>query len=171
MVFVKFLKRSAKQPLVLISALILIAIIVLAVAAPWIAPHDPNLVDLTKKLQSPSAEYPLGTDHLGRCELSRLLYGAQISLGTAALVMVVTMVVAVFIGTLTGYRGGVLDSLFMRLCDIVLAFPSVLMALVLIGFLGQGLFNLILAMVVVQWVFYARLIRGLVLEAKQRTFI
>ena len=165
------LKASLHQPLVLISAIILLVIAILAIGAPWIAPHDPTLVDVTNKLKPPSAEYPLGTDHLGRCELSRLLYGARVSLGTAVLVMTITMVIAIFIGTITGYRGGLVDNLFMRLCDIVLAFPSVLLALVMIGFLGQGLFNLILAMVVVQWVFYARLIRGMIMEAKQRTFV
>ncbi|KEO82855.1 nickel transporter permease [Tumebacillus flagellatus] len=154
-----------------VGGIILSLVLLAALFAPWLAPHDPTAIDLSLKLQGPSWDYPLGTDHLGRCVLSRLLYGAQVSVGVAVLVMGVTMLLSLAIGLLAGYAGGWIDAVLMRICDVLLAFPSLVLALVLAGLLGQGLFNMILALILVQWVGYARIIRGLVMEARQRLYV
>jgi nickel transport system permease protein len=160
-----------QHKLILISGVIIFLMTLLALFAPYLAPNDPNLVDITHKLQGPSWDYPLGTDHLGRCILSRLIYGTQVSLGSAFLVMSLTMTISVIVGTYAGYKGGFIDNLFMRICDVLLAFPSLFLALALIGILGPGLVNLIHAMVLAQWVFYARVIRGIVLSVKEQNFV
>lgn len=164
-------RRLAGNKLSLFSLAVIIIMAGTALLGPLLAPHDPNLVDLSKKLMAPCHQYPLGTDHLGRCLLSRLIYGARISLGLAAAVMTVTIAVSIVVGTLAGYRGGLTDNLFMRLCDMLLAFPSLILALVIVGMLGPGLINVMLAMVLVQWVWYARIIRGLVLSLKESDFV
>lgn len=168
--------RNVKQKLLshklmMISSMILFFITVLALFAPFFAPHDPNLGDIAQKLQGPSFQFPLGTDHLGRDILSRLIYGTRTSLGTAFLIMGLTMMISIPLGIYAGFRGGKVDYFFMRMCDILMAFPSFLLSLALVGVMGSGLFNLILAMVFVQWVFYARVIRGMVLGVKEQNFI
>lgn len=165
------IKRLGQHKLMMLSGSIIAAMVIIAIFAPFLAPNDPNLVDLALKLQGPSTQYPLGTDHLGRCILSRLLFGTQASLGVAVVVMGLTVLISVPLGIYAGYRGGWFDTVFMRICEVLLAFPSFLLALALIGFLGPSLTNLILAMVIVQWVFYARVIRGMVLSAKKRNFV
>lgn len=167
----RLLHRLAGKKLSLASLAVIVLMAAAAILAPVLAPNDPNLVDMSQKLLSPCHHYPLGTDHLGRCVLSRLMYGARISLGMAVAVMLVTILVSIVIGTLAGYRGGLADNLFMRLCDMLLAFPNLILALAIVGMLGPGLFNVMLAMVLVQWVWYARIIRGLVLSLKQSNFV
>ncbi|MFJ9461795.1 MULTISPECIES: nickel transporter permease [Viridibacillus] len=157
--------------LMIISSIIILGMIGLALFASFLAPNDPNFVDIAQKLQGPSSQFPLGTDHLGRCILSRLIFGTQTSLGTAILVMGFMMFISIPLGIFAGFIGGKVDYLFMRICDILMAFPSFLLSLALVGILGPGLFNLILAMVLVQWVYYARVIRGMVLGVKEQNFI
>ncbi|AYB37705.1 nickel ABC transporter permease subunit NikC [Brevibacillus laterosporus] len=164
-------QKLLSQKLMIICSIIIFLMILLALFAPFWSPNDPNLVDITHKLQGPSATFPLGTDHLGRCIWSRLIYGTRTSLGTAFIIMGLTMTISIPIGIYAGFRGGWVDYLFMRICDILMAFPSLLLSLALIGILGPGLGNLILAMVLVQWVFYARIIRGMVLSVKEQHFI
>ncbi|ATO47701.1 nickel ABC transporter permease subunit NikC [Brevibacillus laterosporus] len=164
-------QKLLSQKLMIICSIIIFLMILLALFAPFWSPNDPNLVDITHKLQGPSATFPLGTDHLGRCIWSRLIYGTRTSLGTAFLIMGLTMTISIPIGIYAGFRGGWVDYLFMRICDILMAFPNLLLSLALIGILGPGLGNLILAMVLVQWVFYARIIRGMVLSVKEQHFI
>ncbi|MCR8979141.1 nickel ABC transporter permease subunit NikC [Brevibacillus laterosporus] len=164
-------QKLLSQKLMIICSIIIFLMILLALFAPFWSPNDPNLVDITHKLQGPSATFPLGTDHLGRCIWSRLIYGTRTSLGTAFIIMGLTMTISIPIGIYAGFRGGWVDYLFMRICDILMAFPSLLLSLALIGILGPGLGNLILAMVLVQWVFYARMIRGMVLSVKEQHFI
>ncbi|OAJ72462.1 nickel ABC transporter permease subunit NikC [Brevibacillus sp. SKDU10] len=167
----KMKQKLLSQKLMIICGMIIILMILLALFAPFLSPNDPNLVDITQKLQGPSSKFPLGTDHLGRCIWSRLIYGTQTSLGTAFFVMGFTMLISLPVGIFAGYRSGWVDYLFMRICDIFMAFPSLLLSLALIGILGPGLGNMIFAMVLVQWVFYARIIRGMVLSVKEQPFI
>ncbi|QOS98699.1 ABC transporter permease subunit [Brevibacterium sp. JNUCC-42] len=164
-------RRLLSHKLMINSSIIIFFLILLALFAPFWSPNDPYLVDITHKLLGPSSEFPLGTDHLGRCIWSRLIYGTRTSLGTAFLVMGLTMIISIPIGIYAGFRGSWVDYLFMRICDILMAFPSLLLSLALIGILGPGLGNLILAMVLVQWVFYARVIRGMVLSVKEQHFV
>lgn len=142
-----------------------------AVAAPLLAPHDPATVDVVRKLAPPSGEFPLGTDHLGRDVLSRLLHGARISLGTTVLAAFAIAVTGLVLGTIAGFVGGIVDAAISRVIDILLAFPGLLLALALTGVLGPNLRNLMLAVIVVSWAGYARVVRGAVLAERERSYV
>ena len=165
-----WLKRFARSHTAVAGACIVATICLLALAAPVLAPHDPNeqYLDL---LASPSREYPLGTDALGRDLLSRLLYGARPSIGIAALAGAVITVWGVSLGIVAGYVGGLVDDIIMRIVDVLQAFPGFLLALAIVGVMGVGLPNVILGISLVWWVDYARLARGLVLETRSRAFV
>lgn len=169
-------KRSLLQQLVrdrtaAFGLLILVISFGLAIAGPWIAPHDPHEQDVLNRYASPSAEHLLGTDNLGRDELSRLLHGARISLFSALGVGLVILVIGIAVGMTAGFAGGLIDGLLMRIVDVLLAFPSLLLALAITGMLGPGLFHLLIAMAAVWWTEYARQMRGLVLSVKERPFV
>jgi nickel transport system permease protein len=161
-----------KSQKVITACIIILSILFLiAVFAPWIAPNNPVSVHLAYKLHPPSLEFPLGTDHLGRCNLSRLLYGTRISLGFAVLIFISSLVIGLIVGTISGYKGGWIDHLLMRCCDGVMAFPNLILVLGLVGIFGPGLPQVILALMLVQWVYYARIFRGMVLSLKEENFI
>ncbi|MBN9058425.1 MAG: nickel ABC transporter permease subunit NikC [Rhizobiales bacterium] len=157
--------------LVRLALAIVVVLAIAAVVAPWIAPYDPNAVDLTQRLQGPSLAHWLGTDHLGRDELSRLIYGTRISLGSVALCIVLIMTLAIAVGGASGYLGGRVDQAVMRFCDIFLAFPTIVLALFLIGILGTGMVNVVIAIALSHFAWYARMGRGLVLSFRQRDFV
>ncbi|HHZ5404450.1 MULTISPECIES: nickel ABC transporter permease subunit NikC [Bacillus] len=159
------------QTTVVVCSFTLIVLFTLMILAPWISPHDPIQVNLALKLKPPSVEYPLGTDYLGRCNLSRLLHGARISLGIASLIFISSVGIGLLIGTFAGYKGGWIDLVLMRFCEGVMAFPNLVLILGLVGIFGPGIKQVILAMVLVQWVYYARMFRGLVLSLKEQNFI
>lgn len=155
----------------MISGGCLLVLVMIAVLAPYLMPHDPYEVDIIHKLQPPSWDYPLGTDHLGRCVLSRIIAGARVSLTAAFVVTAIILVLSLIIGIAAGYMGGWLDQLLMRICDLFLAFPSLIFALAIVGLLGGGVVNLVVAMVVVHWVGYARMIRMMVVSLKERNYV
>ncbi|MCL4463861.1 MAG: ABC transporter permease subunit [Firmicutes bacterium] len=155
----------------IISFAVLAVIMLAGILAPVLAPNDPVLVTLDNRFAAPSIQFPFGTDHLGRCVLSRLMYGTIVSLGSALLVMTITITISIIIGTLSGYKGGWVDTLLMRMGDVNLAFPDLVLTLVIAGMLGPGLANIIIAMAAVQWVWYARIIRGMVLSLKERSYV
>jgi len=159
------------QKAITICSIMLAILFIISILAPWIAPNDPVAVNLAFKLQSPSWQFPLGTDHLGRCNLSRILYGARISLGFAILIFISSLVIGLIVGTISGYKGGWIDYILMRLCDGILAFPNLILILGLVGIFGPGLPQVILALMLVQWVYYARIFRGMVLSLKEQNFI
>lgn len=163
--------RLRNPQIAIASSIVLLLLFLLTILAPWIAPHDPVQVNLAMKLKPPSWDYPLGTDQLGRCILSRLLYGARVSLGFASLIFISSLGIGLFIGTLSGYIGGWADYVLMRFCEGVMAFPTLVLVLGLVGVFGPGLAQVVLAMVLVQWVYYARMFRGMVLSLKERNFI
>ncbi|KUK36368.1 MAG: Binding-protein-dependent transport systems inner membrane component [Thermacetogenium phaeum] len=165
------LERLWQDKLALLGLVIILAVMAVAVFAPYIAPNDPVKVDLAQRLAPPGAPYPLGTDHLGRCLLSRLIYGTRPSLTTAALALSAIMLIGIPLGTLAGYCGGWVDNVIMRLVDVLLAFPGLILALVIAGMLGPGLLNVMLALSAVWWVGYARVIRGMVLSVKEKEFV
>lgn len=165
------LARLMQDRLALLGLVIILAVVAVAVFAPYLAPNDPVRVDLTQRLAPPSAQYPLGTDHLGRCLLSRLIYGARVSLTTAALALSAITLISIPLGTLAGYCGGWVDNAIMRVVDVLLAFPGLILALVIAGTLGPGLLNVMLALSLVWWVGYARVIRGMVLAVKEKEFV
>jgi len=154
-----------------IALLIVALLAIAAIAAPWIAPYDPDAVDLAQRLQGPSLAHWLGTDHLGRDELSRLIYGTRVSLGSVALSIVLILALAIGVGGLSGYMGGRVDQAIMRFCDCFLAFPTIVLALFLIGILGTGMVNVIIAIALSHFARYARMVRGLVLSFRQRDFV
>ena len=136
-----------------------------------LAPHDPIDQNLADRLHPPSREYPLGTDQLGRDILSRLMVGARISLSIGVVVVSISLMIGTAVGVVSGYLGGWVDEALMRIVDIVLAFPGLLLALVVAGILGPSLTNIMIALAVVGWTQYARIVRGSVLSVKQRDFV
>lgn len=154
-----------------LSAGILIFFILAAIFAGYIAPHDPEKANLELRLKEPCREYPFGTDHLGRCILSRIIFGARVSLLVGLLVVSFSFVLGLAIGTLSGYYGGWLDEIVMRVVDAFLAFPSLLLALGIAGLFGAGFMNLVIALITVDWAGYARLARGSVMTVKEQDYI
>lgn len=158
--------------LALASLGVLVVFVLVALFAPAIAPHDPNAQDLGARLEPPLSEgHLLGTDLLGRDVLSRLLFGARISLLIGFTAVVISGAIGVSIGLASGYFGGKLDTLVMRLVDSWLAFPFLLLAIAIVAVLGQGLRNLVIALVVTGWVIYARLVRGEALSLREREYV
>ena len=163
--------RLVHNRVAIVGLLIVILMVALAVSGPLIAPHPPEEQFRGHRLESPSQEFLLGTDNLGRDLLSRLLHGARLSLGMAALATIVIVTIAVTIGALAGYAGGIVDDLAMRAADVLLAFPGLILALAIIGILGPSMVNVIISLALVSWAGYARLVRGLVLEVRERPFV
>ncbi|WP_454193853.1 nickel transporter permease [Paenibacillus sp. Marseille-Q7038] len=133
--------------------------------------HDPTLTNLDHRLQGTSLTHPLGTDQLGRDVLTRLLLGAQQTIGYSILALFVSLVIGIPIGLFSGYKRGIVDRIFMRIADGFLAFPDTIVAIVLSGLLGAGIGNLVLAIVMVKWVSYARLVRSTVLAESQKDYV
>ncbi len=146
-------------------------LIVLAVAAPYLAPNDPNETHSDFMKTAPCARFPLGTDRLGRCVLSRVLAGARTSLFSALCVVAVSFVFGTALGVLCGWFGGVLDAVVMRAADVLLAFPQMVLAIAVAGILGGSLLNAMLAMGITGWTLYARLARSAVLATREEPFI
>lgn len=163
--------RFKGRRVIVICGSLLLLFTLAGLLAPWISPHDPVQVNLAAKLSPPSWEYLLGTDQLGRDNLSRLLHGTRISLGVAALIFAASLGVGLFAGVVSGYRGGWLDAVLMRLCDGIMAFPSMILVFGLIGILGPGLSQLVIALMLVQWVVFARMFRNMIVSLKERNFI
>ncbi|SEM82480.1 nickel transporter permease [Lihuaxuella thermophila] len=156
----------------LFIGLALISFFLLFVGVSWVwLPHDPAQVELHQRLLPPNEAHWLGTDHLGRDLLSRVWAGAGWTLGCALLIMSVSVILGVAAGLVSGYLGGRADALFMRIIDSTLAFPDVLIALAITGLLGPGILNICLAMIVVKWIHYARLVRSIVLVEKKKEYI
>lgn len=156
---------------VLVSALIILALAILAVGAPFIVPHDPDAVDLGIRLQGISLDHLLGTDHLGRDILSRLIHGARVSLGAVTFILAMILVLGIAVGAFAGYVGGRIDAVVMRLCDVFLTFPTFVLAMFMVGVLGTGLVNVVLAIALSHWAWYARIVRGMVLTFKERDYV
>ena len=153
------------------SLLILFSYIGMAILAGALSPHDPLQVDVANRLQPASAEFLLGTDSLGRCVLSRLLHGARNSLLSAAVVLLTTVSVGTGVGLFAGFFGGRCDYLVQRLLEGVMAFPGLILALAIAGVLGPGLENAVLALCLVHWVGYARIVRNMTLSLRERTYV
>ncbi|WP_017812724.1 MULTISPECIES: nickel ABC transporter permease subunit NikC [Paenibacillus] len=159
------------QYAILICSIIIALFFIVALLAPWIAPHSPIKVDLLQKLKGPSMDHWLGTDHLGRDNLTRLLYGARISLGFATMIFLSSLLIGILVGSVSGYIGGWVDSILMRLCEGIMAFPNLVLVLGIVGIFGPGLMQVLLALMLVQWVYYARICRNMVVSLKERHFI
>lgn len=163
--------RIFRQKTVVAGLLLVILILIIALGAPAVAPNDPLEVDLSIRLQEPGADFWLGTDHLGRCIASRLIWGARLSLIYSTCVLFLMMAVSIPVGLLSGYAGGRIDAFIMRIIDICLSLPSFLLALAVAGALGPSARNMIIAMASVWWAPYARLIRGMTMQTKEQDFM
>ncbi|MEZ4728607.1 MAG: ABC transporter permease [Caldilineaceae bacterium] len=162
----------ARRPVgLLIVGGVLLIIGVMTLGAPWLAQHDPNQQVLAARLQAPSSLYPLGTDHLGRDLLARLLYGGRSSLLLSALAVLLAGTVGVAIGALAGRVGGLFDEVTMRLVDVLIVFPNLVVALVIAALLEPSFGALLLALTITGWTTYARLARALTMDVLARPFI
>jgi peptide/nickel transport system permease protein len=164
-------RRCGRDASVVVGAAILGLMAAAAVAAPLVAPLDPAAVDGRAILAPPSGVHWFGTDNLGRDIFSRIVYGARWSLGAAGLAAAVVVALGVTVGVVAGYVGGLLDDLLMRVVDVLLAFPSLVLALAIVGTLGPSLRNVLIGMIAIWWVDYARVVRGLTLGVREREFV
>ena len=167
-----FLRRFAGEtPLNVLALGIITVFIFLSIFGRLLAPYDPIVPDIANKLAPPSAAHWLGTDELGRDILSRVLTGTRISLGIATMILSIAITAGVLIGAVAGYVGGWVDEVLMRITDIFLAFPALILAMGIAASLGRDLKNVIIALTLVYWPWYARLIRGQVLMIRERDFV
>jgi len=156
----------------LVLGVVLVGLLaLLAIFGQWLAPHDPDLVDLSQRLLPPDARHWLGTDHLGRDLLSRLIVGTRLSLGSVMLTLALVLLLGIVIGGVAGFVGGKLDLLIMRLCDMFMTFPTLVLAFFFVTLLGTGLSNVIVAIALSHWAWYARMVRGLVIAQRGREYL
>jgi len=160
-----------EKGIVRFSLVLLLIVGGLALSAPWLGLPDPEEVNLAAKLSAPSAQHLLGTDHLGRDVLSRLIFGSRVSIGSVFVILLLIVVFSTLAGTLAGFAEGAVDNVIMRICDIFLTFPTLILAMFFVGVLGTGLTNVIIAIFLTHWAWYARIVRGIVLSLKSREFV
>ncbi len=163
--------RIVKDKIALSAAVVIVLLILVSVLAPIISPYDPLSIDLDSLRMPPSIHHPLGTDNKGRDVLSRILYGARLSLFVSVTATVVSMTIGLFIGLASGYIGGKVDSAITMLIDIVMAFPSLLLAIAISAVLPPGLYTVIIALGVVGWASFARLMRSTVLTIRELPYV
>lgn len=166
-----FLRRLAKNRLAVASAVVILLAAVAAIFAPALAPYDPNALNLDAQLSPPSAAHPLGTDDLGRDVLSRMLYGARISLSVGFVAVGIAIAIGIVLGGLAGYYGGRVDQVIMWLVDVMLVFPSIFLILAVIAFVGPGLFKIMAIIGLTGWMGTTRLVRAEFLALREREFV
>jgi peptide/nickel transport system permease protein len=165
-------ERIASQPLAAAGILLLLLFTAMALLAPWLAPANPAAIDLMHRLAPPSAAHWLGTDELGRDILSRIIFGARLSLLVSVSVVAFSLSLGIILGGIAGYYGGAIDTVLnIFAMNAFMALPGILLAIAFVAFLGPGLINLILALSIGGWVGYARLVRGQVLAVREREFV
>ena len=171
------LRRLMRRRTALFGMLVVAGVLLTAAFAPVIAPFDPLAQDISQRLREPAWQdaqgrtHLLGTDHLGRDILARIIYGSRIALLVGLAAVLISGVLGMVIGLISGYFGGRVDDFFMRLADVQLAFPFILLAIAVIGVLGPSLRNIIIVIGVSSWVVYARVVRGEVLSIRERDFV
>lgn len=165
---IPFLKKNKKFTVFLVMALL---IVIIAIFAPVVAPYDPLESSLVEAYQAPSALHRFGTDTLGRDILSRVIFGTRISISSALILVGLSLLIGSTLGLIAGYFGGVIDAVIMRICDMMIAFPDLILAIAIAGILGASLINGVIAILVVSWTKYARLARSMVLKIKNRDYI
>ena len=160
-----------ENKLAIVSLVIIMLFVIGAVFAPWLTPYGYEDIDPINRLSGLSKEHPLGADELGRDVLTRLLYGSRISLLVGIVPTVISMLAGAVLGIIAGYMGGRVDSFIMRLADIMLAFPSMLLAMVIMYTLGDGIINIFLALALVNWASVARIVRAETLKLRETEFV
>ena len=165
------LRRFARNPLAMSGVFVVLLLLVVAAAAPWLAGHDPLATDLGRRLAPPSAEHWFGTDQLGRDILARIIYGSRVTLAIIVLVAILIGPIGMAVGVASGYFGGGVDKILMGITDIVMAFPRLILALAFVAVLGPGLENAVIAIALTGWPPYARLARAETLALRKREFV
>ena len=160
-----------KSPMTMIGLAIILTLVTVAIFAPYIAPYNPVTMNLDKRLAPPSKDNLLGTDELGRDILSRIIYGAGVALKIIFIVLAIDLPLGILLGLMAGYFGGWIDEIIMRIADIFMAFPRLILAMAIGTALGPNLKNTMIAIALTMWPVYARLARGETLSIKERTFI
>ncbi len=172
-----FWPRLWRSKVATISAIIFLVVVIAAITAPWLSPADPSAIKIIQRLKPPGftnsagTTFWLGTDALGRDVLSRVIFGARVSLIVGLSAVVISGTIGVLVGLLSGFFGGLVDDIFMRICDIQLSFPTILLALTIMAVLGSGLDKLILVLGLTGWVQYGRIVRSQVLALKNDEFV
>jgi glutathione transport system permease protein len=167
----EFWRRLLRQRVALAAGVLILLVVLAAIAAPWIAPYDPAEPDYNNVLAGPSALHWAGTDSYGRDIFSRIIWGARISISVGFLSVALGGVLGVTLGLVSGFFGGWVDSVIMRLCDVMLAFPGILLAIAVVALLGPGVANVIYAVAVFSIPIYARVVRGSTLAVKQTLYV
>lgn len=167
----KMKRMASNNKLAVFSFFVIVVFILLAVFAPLITPYGLEEVDLMSRLSAPSAKHLLGTDELGRDVLTRLLYGARVSLAVGVIPTVISMLIGVLVGMISGYVGGMVDSVLMRLADVVLSFPSLLLAMVIMYTLGDGISSIFIALAITSWASVARVVRSETLSLRETEYV
>ena len=167
----RIFRRLLKDRTAVLGLIIIAVVVVATLLAPWLARHDPIQTNFSNRFAPMSKSHPMGTDNLGRDVFARLLHGARLSLGMAVSATVGITLVGVILGLVAGMYGRFAETIIMRSVDVLLALPTLILALVVVGLLGQGLRNLIITIIVVQWPRYARLVRGMTLKVREQEFV
>ncbi len=167
----EFLRRLSRNKLAVAGGIVIVALFVVAVVPRAFAPYDPDRIDILRVLQPPSASHLLGTDELGRDVLSRIVYGARISLAVGFVATGIALVIGLLVGLFAGYYGKWVDAVLMRFVDIMLCFPSFFLILAVIAFLGPSIFNIMAVIGLTSWMGAARLVRAETLSLKERDFV
>lgn len=169
--FAGMLRRLIRNKGALLGLAIVTAFLLTAALAPMLSPHDPDHSEFAKVLKAPSSEHVLGTDELGRDMLSRLIHGARLSMAIGVMSVGIGMVVGIPFGLISGYYGGIVDLIFQRITDILLAFPTILLAIMMIAIFGPGLYQVMAAIGVVSIPIYIRLVRGSTLALREEDYV
>ena len=167
----KGLRQLRKHPEVIVGGLVVVAWLLLSLFAPLIAPFSPLEQHIADRLQPPGETYLLGTDELGRDIFSRVLYGGRITIPAGLAVIFIDGIIGWLIGAVAGFLGGIWDEVMMRLTELFMAFPTIILAMAVTAALGPSIRNAVIALVIVRWPNYARLTRGLILEAKTNEYV
>ena len=165
------IKKILKNKMALICIALILILVFMGIFAPLVAPNDPYENNILNKFAPYSWQYPLGTDHLGRCVLSRMIYGIRPTLFLSLVTMVGTIGIGTLMGLLSGYFKGIIDNVIMRIVDMMLSFPSQIMILAVVALLGVDIRNVIIANVFIKWAWYARMIRTNVIKYTDKNFI
>ena len=168
---VKKCKKNVKKIQLITFLILAILVVIVAVLAPYIVPKDPFLAEMGKSLQKPSAEHIFGTDILGRDLFSRVIYGSRYSLFITLILVATIFIIGTFLGVIAGYFGGIVDMIIMRIGDMMIAFPGLILAIAIAGLLGPSVSNAIIAISSVAWTKYARLSRSMVIKVKQELYV
>lgn len=162
--FSEFVRKFKKQKTAVAASIVLLLIVLIAIFADLVAPYGINDYNYSEMLQGPSAKHLFGTDEFGRDIFSRIVYGARISLAIGFGAVSLAAILGAILGLISGYYGGIVDSIIMRVCDVLFAFPGLILAIAIVAILGPGLYNVVIAVIVFRTPTFARLVRGTTLQ-------